>query len=412
MKTALLYDHGLSPFVATKLAEEFRVLYYSPYEADAFPVSRKKLWGTLPGVERISDFFAAVAEADFVVFPDHGAGDLQVYLKKQGVPVWGSGIAESLELDRIRFRKLQQALGMPAPKSHVLYGLDELKDHLERKENEHQYIKLSEWRGDLETYHHQSWWLSETWLKDLDHRLGPMRDRLVFLAEEAVDDAVEVGFDGLFIVNGFASPCVYGYEIKDIAYVGKVVDYDDLPPVILKSNSDLAPTLRAMDPRSFVSTELRVTEDGTGYLIDPCLRIPSPPGGALLEVYSNWPAVIEAGAHGKRLPPKPKAKYCAELVLRSDFAVDDFMAIDIPKAYRDYVKLHGHAQVDGVDYVVAIGMDVIGGAVGIGDTVDEACEMATEVAKSLKGYMLEVPEEGFDIARETIEKGEKSGIEF
>lgn len=414
MKTALVFDHGLYGYVASALVAGFdRVLYFSPYSADAFPVSRKSLWGSgLPGVTRVNDFFDHVAEADIIVFPDHGAGDLQVYLKEQGHAVWGSGAGEVLELNRVGFRQLQEKLGMPHPRTYMLKGLTALREHLEDPRNDNQYVKLGEFRGDLESHHHVNTFLSEPWLRDLEHRLGPMGDSLTFMSERAIDDAVEVGFDGLFLGGRFCSPCAWGLEVKDLAYVGRVCDYDELPTVLLESNAKLAPVLRQMDCRSFISTELRVTEDGNGFLIDPCLRIPSPPGGALLEAYSNWPEIFTLGAAGETPTPKPKAEFIAELVLRSDFAEDDFLAIEIPEKYRDLVKLHGHARVDGVDYIVAIGMDVVGSACGTGDTMEAATEQAIEVAKSLSAYQLTYDESGFTVARERIAKAKDFGIDW
>jgi hypothetical protein len=413
-KTVLIHDNGLFPFVASKLAEVFEnVLYFSPHSSDAFPVSRKLLWGSgLPGVTRVSDFFDHVDGADFIVFPDHGAGDLQAYLRTKGKPVWGSAESEWLELDRIRFRKLQQAKGMLMPRAHVLSGTEALRTHLEEPKNENQYIKLSEFRGDLETFSHKNWFLTAPWFRELDHKLGPMRESLKFVAEHSIDDAVEVGFDGVCIDGKFLSPCVYGYEVKDIAYVGKVCDYPDLPKVLLEANADLVSVLAKLNCRSFFSTELRVTQDGEGYLIDPCLRAPSPPSEALLEVFANWPEIFEAGSRGEVIEPIPTGQFCAELVLRSDFATDDFLAIEIPDEHRQFVKLHGHAVVEGIDYVVALGMDVIGGAVGIGDTFEDACEHALEVAKSLRGYQLDFQEDAFDHVQDQIEKGLTHGIDW
>lgn len=131
-----------------------------------------------------------------------------------------------------------------------------------------------------------------------------------------------------------------------------------------------------------------------------------------MEAFSNWPEIFYAGARGELVEPIPTCKYVAELVLRSAWAEDDFLAIRFPEEYRRFVKLHGHAIVDGTDYVVSLGMDVIGGAVGLGDTLDEAIEQACEVADSIEGHQLEFEKASFDDLKETIEKGIKHGISW
>ena len=412
--TVLIHDGGLYPYAATKLAESFGcVLYFTPYSADNFPVSRKALWGSgLPGVTRIKDFWDYVDDADVIVFPDIGNGDLQAWLRTKGYRVWGSAEAEVLEQDRVGLKRLMKTKGMDVPPTWILDGMDELREHLEDPENENQYVKLSEFRGDFETHHHQDAWGSQPWLRRTDHQLGPMRDRIQFVVEGHLD-GVEVGFDGFCVDGRFPLTTVYGYEAKDVAYIGRVARYSELPAVLRAVNNDLAPVLGELGCRSMFSTEVRVAKDGTGYLIDPSLRFPSPPSEAVLETFSNWPEIFYAGADGEIIEPIVKHLYCAELVLRSPWAENDFLALQFPDEFRSLIKLHGHAIVDGVDHVVSLGMDVIGAAVGLGDTMDEACAQAIEVAKSIQAEGLEFSEdEGFDAIKKSIEQGIKCGVNW
>lgn len=409
--TALVWDSGLFPYAATKLAEGFeRVLYYTPYQ-DSFPVSRKTLWGSgLEGVERTNDFFEHLDEADLIMFPDVGMGDLQIYLREHGYRVWGSAGAEILELDRVGLKRLMLSKGMARPKTWIIQGMDDLREHLEDPDHDDQHVKISEFRGDTETHHHKNPWLSQDWLRRTEYQLGmPMRNKMTFVVEAGID-GVEVGYDGFCIDGAFPAVTAYGYEAKDVAYLGRVCKAKDLPVVLQEVNHELGPVLMELGCRSLFSTEVRVTKDGTGFLIDPSLRFPSPPSGALMETFSNWPEIFHEGAGGELVEPVPTAMYCAELVMRSEYARDGFLALRFPESHRHLVKLHGHAIIDGTDYVVSLGMDVIGGAVGVGDTMDEAIAQARDVAESIEAEGLEYEEASFDVLKERIEQGVTHGI--
>lgn len=414
--TALVWDSGLYPYAAVKLAEGFdTVLYYTPYSADSFPVSRKTLWGKgLPGVTRVNNFWDCVDEADLIMFPDLGAGDMQMWLRQQGKRVWGGGAAEVLEQDRVRLKQLLHAKKMPLGTTWIIEGIEALRNHLEGPSHDNQYVKIGEFRGDFETYHHVNSWLTKPWADHLAVQLGPIGEEMQFIVEAAIEDAVEVGYDGICVDGQFPNWTMYGYEEKDAAYVGHVCATSDVPLVLRQVNEKLAPILRELGCRSLFSTELRVTEDGTGFLIDPCVRFPSPPSGCMMEAFSNWPEVWHDGGMGQLRELQPVAEYAAELVLRSDWAEDGFLALRFPEENRRFVKLHGHAIVDGTDYVVSLGkgMPTIGSAVGLGSTVEEAVKHAIEVADSIEGQDIDYEKEAFDDILKKIEEGASRGIQW
>lgn len=411
-QTALVYDHGLFPYMASRLVDAFgRVLYHSPSTAEMFPVAKKALCGSgLPGVERVEHFFEHLDDADVVIFPDIGAGPLQMWLREHGHRVWGSGNSETIEVDRQSLKRLQKAKKMPLPEYWCLRGLDALREHLQDPDNENQYVKLSIYRGDVETFKHRNWWLTEPWFKELAHKVGPMAEMLEFVVEGLIKDAVEPGCDTYCIDGMFPNTMVWGYEAKDVAYGGRVSVGGELPEVLREVNDQLSEVLGTLGCRSMFSTEVRVIQDGTGYLIDPCARAPSPPSEVILELYENWPQIIYDGAGGVLTEPVPRAKFIAELVLRSPWAEGDFLALRFPEEMHPFIKLHGHCRIDGTDYVAGLDMDVIGGAVGMGETLDEAIEQATEVAKSIEGHQITFEESGFDEVRKSIEQGTQHGV--
>lgn len=413
--TALVYDRMLFPYMATTLAKSFgRVLYFAPQQADPFPIASKALWGSgLPNVERVPDFEDHIDAADVIVFPDNGHAALQMYLRQHGYNVWGSAASEQLELDREALKRLQDAEGWAIPNTWLIRGVDALRAHFEDPANDHQFVKLpGRYRGDAETHEHKNLSLSEPWLRYIEHRLWSLRDDVIFVIEGSIPNAIEVGYDGICIDGQFPRVTMYGYENKDVAYLGRVCAYNDLPPVLQDVNAQLAPALNALGCRSMFSTEVRVTEDGTGFLIDPTLRCGSPPSESMLEIFSNWADIIYEGAAGDVVDPIPVAKFAAQLVLRSDWADEDRLALSFPEEMRHLVKLHGHAIIDGVDHVVAVGMDIIGSAVGLGETAEEAMAQATEVAKAIEGHDVTFDEHAFEVIKTRITDGEDRGISW
>lgn len=410
---ALIYDLGLFSPCAEELARSplFDEIWYFTPTHEQFPISRKALIGAgLEGVKRIYRFFDYVEAADVIVFPDVGLGDLQTYLRSQGKAVWGSGEGEMLELERAGLKSLMESRGMKVPKWSLIDGMDDLRSYFEDPSNDDQFVKISRFRGDAETFHHKDWFRSEPWWADMNHRLGPMRDLMEFVAEAKIE-GVEVGFDGICIDGEFPQGAVLGYEDKDHAYVGAVLPYDSLPEPLIRVNVQLAPVLKTLGVRSAYSTELRITRRDGGTLIDPCMRFGSPPSECLWGLYSNWGEIISGGAQGRLVEPKPTARFAAEVILTSSWAEEEWLAVRIPDEVRDQIKLYNHCRIGDVDHVVP-GLAQIGAACGVGSTLEEAIESATTAAQAVEAHQLTYDSQAFDRLRETIEKGQKEGISW
>ena len=268
--TALIWDHGLFlDALAVPLAKDFkRVLYYVPYE-NAYPRSNAPRIGEgIPGIERVLSPWPHYDEIDLWVFPDVYEGDLQEFLVSQGKRVWGCRKGEFLELDREASKEHSKKLGIDIGNYSVVKGLDALREHL--KTHDDQYVKVSAFRGDTETFHAPNFKHAETQLDELEHNLGAKKKIIEFIVEDAINDAIEVGYDGYVIDGKFAKHAILGVEVKDKAYVGKTMNYERLPETAKDVNAKLAPTLKEYGYRGFISTELRCTKDGKAYLIDPC----------------------------------------------------------------------------------------------------------------------------------------------
>lgn len=389
-KTVCVVDHGLFTEWAVTLAKDFgRVFYYCPWE-DGYPKSNALLVGTgLPGVIRLKQFWSVLDEIDLFVFPDVYLGALQVHLASLGKRVWGSRRGEDLELDRVASKQHSQKLGIDIGPWRTVRGLAALRDHL--REHENQWIKISATRGDMETFHSKNYRLIEPRLDELEHTLGAKKYDMEFVVEDEIDDAVEIGYDGYTIDGKFPRKAMAGIEIKDKGLVMKTLPYPSLPPEIRGVNEKLGQTFDDFEYRGFFSSEIRITKDHKAYLIDPCARAGSPPNELYQMLVTNWPDIIWEGAGGVLVEPQFAARWGAELLLISDWANDNWQAVEFPKAIRENVKLRNLAVIDGRYYSVpqVSGHAEIGAVVALGNTMQEAIAECKRIAEKVEGHYVE-----------------------
>ena len=415
----MFLDYGLFEEMAVVLARYFKkVLYYVPYRT-AFPKSSLALIGKgFEGVTRIpdeeakepyKDFFDYAEEADTLIFPDILDGDLQVHFRKLGKAVWGSGHADRLEIDRWGFRKLQKKLGMPIPKTLLVHGIDELKETLKGMKDV--YIKIALWRGDIESHHFWDWKTSEEKIEEWEYRLGAKKSHIDFLIEEAVP-GVEVGYDGFSILGKFPTTGAYGYEVKGCSYVGRICPYNEIPEPIRWINEKMSGEFKRLGLMGSYSNEIRIGKSKKPYLIDPCIRMGSPPSECLVEVFSNLPEFIYEGARGKLIELKPIAKYMALARICTSEALDNWVTIDFPDYLRRYVKLRNATFMNGKYQIVPSKLDTVGSLIGFGDTIEDAVKMVKDNADKIHGTGVSVYTKELDDAVEEAEKGKKFGIDF
>lgn len=416
-KTALVVDEGLFIELARKLAKDFkRVMYYSPWKCD-FPKSTNYRVGSgMEDIEKIDDMFDHIDETDIFVFPDIYRGDLQLYLESQGHRVFGGRKGEELELFRDDAKKLFKKLGLDVGKYEVITGLADLRTYL--KENDKQYVKINSIRGDTETFYSPSYDQIEPKLDELEHVLGPTKFDMKFIVEEAIENAVETGFDGYCIDGKYPDATIIGVEVKDCGYVGTFKKYSELPKEVTDFNDKIAPTMRDYHYRGFFSTEQRVTKDHKSFMIDACARCGSPPSELYQEMYENIPDIVWFGAEGKLVNPICKKKYGVEIVMNSVWGDKNWQPISFPEKYRDNVKLRKFCIIKDEYYVVPQhrggpdGKAEIGALVATGDTREEAIKKVKEVAEQVQGYDIEICEDALDKAQEEIDKLAKMGIKI
>ncbi len=415
-KSVLCWDNGLFVELAPRLARDFgSVAYYSPWK-NAYPKAAGDTIGSgLPGVRRVHNFWDALPDADLIVFPDIYDSDAQsIIAQKLNKPVWGHRGAESLELDRWGTRELQEAIGLAAPGSEFLTGVDELEEYLRDPKNKNKWVKISTYRGDGETWHHDSWHVSSIYLDHFRNRVGALQHRYEFLVEDAIDDAIEIGYDGWTVEGQWPEATYWGFEVKDRGYIGRFSDYEDLPEPIRSINDKMAPVLKKEGAVGFCSFEFRLTRDGKAYMIDPCLRAGSPPFEGTMEGYKNLSEILWEGANGKMAPAKPEGQYLAMAMIHSPFALTNWVPLEMPKDVRRWVKLRNACQIRGKLYHVPLGgeMPEIGAVVAVDDDLDRAIGMVKERAEQVKGYGVEIHVDALDEAQAEIETAKEYDVKF
>lgn len=401
-KSCIVFDNGLFVSLAERLVGEFgKVGYHCPWES-GFPDGRELVIGTgIEGVTHERNFWEAVNDYDLFIFPDCWFGDLQEYLRSIGKRVWGAGNKSSLELARWKTKELIKSVGLPSNDAEQIHGLENLRVYLQ--ENDDVFIKISAFRGLGETFESKNYTESKGQLDELRSKYGAMMDMIDFIVEKKIPDAEEVGYDGYCIDGEFPDSAFFGWEVKDRAYFGKLVDYDDLPDSVKEANTALSYHMDGY--RQFWSTELR-EKDGKGYLIDITARHASPAGETFVQAMENIAEVLWFGAAGQLVHAKWSAKFCAQIIMCSEWAEEHCQALMFPDEVRPFVKIYNHAIIDGVDYCVPqlAKMKQVGSIVGLGNTVEEACDMAKENSKQVSGFDLDFETDGLDKAVEEMEK--------
>jgi len=169
----------------------------------------------IEGVERINDPINYIdsEKPDLVIVPDLYQNDLEMYARGLGIPCFGPGNGTRLETDRLFLKEFLIEHDLPVGDYEEIDGIDALEKYL--RKNEDKWIKVSVFRGDMNTRHHKSWESSALWFYDLARRLGPIGRNIKFIAEDPIPDAMEISIEGVVVDGILLEPFVVGLEIKD-----------------------------------------------------------------------------------------------------------------------------------------------------------------------------------------------------
>lgn len=412
--TCLTIDYGSFICLADKMGEKVtKSYYYSPYE-DEFRDIKKCVKGEgLEKVERLDNFMEPeiLKEIDLVIVPDIGYGGLQRHLKDIGKAVWGSMGASDIELYRTQFLKVLKKLGLSVVHSEKVVGLTALAEYLKGVEDV--WVKINRFRENMETWHHQDYAHSQRVLEKLAVTFGPLKERIVFVVQDSVPDAREIGYDGMFTNGEFPEDSFQGYEKKNELYLGSCRSWKELPEAVRAVNEAFVPELSRYGYCNFWATEIRWLSDDEFYFIDPTARMPGQTGEQTLETCDNLPEVIWQAANGNNIPPVFNSKCAAEATMHyTAGSPEDWKTIGLPDQVKAWAKLYHYCEADGLYHFPPHKSDELGVLMGVGDTVQEAIDHLKENAEVLKDEPIRMEMNGFVDLLKDIEKAEEEGMEF
>lgn len=409
--TFCFIDHGLGLPLAERVARDAkRVLYWSPWEEGFSTINKAIIGDGLDRVERISDFWKVKDDVDVWVFPDIQHSGLQIELASQGHAVWGARDGDALELNREFFLHTLVESGLDTPNWKVCVGITSLRTYLYEKKD--QYVKISKYRGSMETFHWRSWKEDENLLDVLAVRFGGVREQIRFLVFENIETDLEIGGD-TYCVNGqWPSLMLHGIEWKDKGYFGAVTSDDEMPEQLRQVHEAFGPVLHSFGSKTFWSSEVRVVGDQF-FFTDPTTRIGLPSSASQMELWGNISEIIAAGAEGELVDPVPEGKFSVECILKAKRERGAWACVEVPKDIQQWCKLSCCCEVDGKVCWPPdeSGGEEVGWLVAIGDTPKDT--LAT-----MKGYVDLLPDGLIadissiaDIIKE-IKSEEDEGIEF
>jgi phosphoribosylamine-glycine ligase len=389
-RTAICIDNGLFQPLAHALTRYYkRVLYFRPWVGSFSHPNDFYLGTGYDSFERIEEVEPYLDDENVTwVFPDLHFPGLQKYLRGKGRQVWGAGDGETLELDRGETKDVMEEIGLPVKPWARVVGMTELRELLQKHEDV--FVKVSKLRGLTETFCSPSYELVKPKLDAVQADLGGRAEVQEFIVESPVPDAIEEGYDGYCVGGQFPQTALFGIEVKDCCYAGRVKPYASLPKGILEVNRKLAPVMKKLDYNGFFATEIRVGKDKKPYLIDLTCRHSSPAGESILEVAENLGDIIEGGSKGKLVDMKPAGKFVCQTMLCSDFVKSHWLPIEIPKEVRQHVHLYHSCKVEGVEYVVPVDEDMpqLGSVTACAATPEEASKLCQKYVEQIKAFGL------------------------
>lgn len=425
-ESVLILDYGYYCGLAAALGgkDGYGQVFYGTNWHGYCPTPDKCFMGMgVPGLIHVEEHEDYVDLADIIAFFDVGDYAKQRALKRQGKKVFGGAGTELIELNREYFKRVLEQAGLSTPPFEVIVGIDNLRAYLEK--NEDVWVKGdSKWRGLGETFYHQDWETSYTTIDAMAHDLGCFRNAANLPSPPAkwvVEQpwpGIETGCD-FFVSDGICLPVgTYGYEAKDEAYICKVMPLDHMPKAVKTINDGMAPFYAMSGMGGMASTEVRILNEemygfkpGEPYFLDATQRAGSPPAEIISGLYTNLPHVIRACANGEMITPAPRAKYAAQIILKSALASCEPCPVSVDKGFENSIRFRRQCVIDGQTFIIPMGEDdIIGAAVGYGRTKEEAQEMALEAADKVHTKELFYNCSVFDDLDETLMEAEELGL--
>ena len=413
-KKALVYDYYNMEEVAIALAKDFGEVYYTgPYVINGFEEHGPADIGrNVPNIKRVKDWASVIDEVDLCVTTDSHEPWLQQHWKNLGKKVFGSFFACELEKNRKEGKRLLKELGLPVGSYAEADGVDQLEQIL--MNTGHGWVKGG-LRGDGETWEHKDWRLSKGEISRIRSHLKIYQNQPSYIVEQHIDGIAEIGKDIMTAGGRYPYHCMAGVEIKDCAYVCRIVPYRSLPSQLTDITDRLAPVFESMGYQGSFSDEVIIGKDKRGYMEDFTCRFGQPPTSIMTSIYTNFSEIIWMIASGLIPEIKFEHEWGVQLVIKSDIAEDHPSPIIVPDEYKPFVKIKNLViDDDGTWNYTPMNtkMKEIGACIGMGHSLDDAMKKAVEVASSIIGFDTYIKTDSLDKAKKSLEKLSKAGIQF
>lgn len=412
---ACVCDYGTFVSLAERLGRDYKkVYYYSPFEAEYQDAKMTCKGDGLDRVNRLDEPLDPknLDEIDFYIFPDIAySGQQRLLRDRLDKKVWGSMGACELELYRTTFLTTIKKLGLQIVPYEKIVGLTALSDHLKTVENK--WVKVNRYRGNMETWKHRDYPRSIGKLTSLRVEFGPYSEHAVFVVQDEIPDAREIGYDGFFINRQFPPSSFQGYEKKNQLYLGSMRKWGMLPEAVRAVNEAMAPILDRYGYCNFWALEIRWLSDDEFYFIDPTARTPGQTGEQNFETMANLPELMWKAANGENIAPKWTATHAAAATIHhTDAAPEEWKTFGIPEDVKRWAKLYHVCEVDGLFHVPPGKNDEVGVLLGTGNDVQSSFEALKENVEKLNNEPLKMELNGFADLLKDIEKAEEEGMEF
>lgn len=276
------------------------------------------------------------------------------------------------------------------------------------------YVKLSRYRGLAETFHHQDPDKTKVWLAQRRMQLGSLAEYLNFLCENPVEAVSETGLDTFFSGGQFPSVAIQGIENKDRAYIGTVTPWKELPKALTRLPEALVPHLIKVGYCNFLSTEVRITEDGKSFCGDLTARHASPAGESLLKAMSNLGDVVWAGAHNEFVEPEWSAKFTVQALIQHPDPKEQMRICTVDEDLLPWVAFYAACRDGNTICFPPFPWvsEMVGSLQATGDTISQAIETIKERTESLEETGLIVHTRSLVDVLKSIEDQEEEGTTF
>lgn len=375
----LVVDTNLGLEHARRIGDDGYDVYYSVVHAEPYPKLEDEICGLgFEEVKKVWDWGEGLENgANIVIFTDSGFGGLANWLRNEGYYVFGAdAISERLELDRVYVRRVLKRLGISVPPADVVKGINSVVKVIEKSGGKKRYVKVSRFRGGVETFGTNDPYEAEILLKQGGFSI--VGDDAWFVVEQSLEGMVEIGTDTWFNGEGFQPIVAETIEMKGAGNVTKFVRYED--SVWYDVLEKLKPYLSKNGYRGMFCLE-GFYDGNTIYVTDVTPRFPYICSYAYPKIIENYSDLIIGTAKGRFVVPRIKFRYSAQIGVYTDNP-DSWRIIRYNRdddewiAYRRVIKKGDNIWFVPGDYVVAVGISE-------SYRLRKAIELATERAEAV-----------------------------